>query len=180
MARVLQRALLVAGAGALVFVLAAIGLSIGATRHGDRPDRVTEVAAGPYPLTVALYRVPVSAGFALPFAIAPRRPVAGPLRITVTSVPQAGVAAWPIRASVRADSATANAVLGEAEIPVQGEWQLLISVDGPLGSGEAAVPITATAPPPMPEWLAWSIGYLPLLGLLVFASAQRPPRAERP
>jgi len=64
-------------------------------------------------------------------------------------------------------------VQGAAEIPVQGLWHLQITVDGASGRGEADVPITATAPPAIPGWLGWTIGFVPLAGLLLFLLMQR-------
>jgi hypothetical protein len=67
-------------------------------------------------------------------------------------------------------------VQGSAEVPVQGSWSLDIAVDGPRGPGEVAVPFRATAPPAMPDWLGWLIGFVPFYGLVGFLVVQRPRR----
>jgi hypothetical protein len=131
------------------------------------------VTAGPYALKVSLYTDPARAGFAMPFAIAPEPPISGTLTYTVTTVPGFDVDATPVHASLTPDAQVPNGVQGEAEISVQGDWILQIVVNGPAGQGVASVPITATAPPLMPPWLAWSLGFLPLVGLLVFLLLQR-------
>jgi hypothetical protein len=49
-------------------------------------------------------------------------------------------------------------------------------VSGPRGPGEAAVPFRATAPPAIPRWLGWVIGFVPFYGLIGFLVLQRPRR----
>ncbi len=173
MSKTLQRILLAVGAGALLILIIELVLALAATMHGSTPARVERVQAGPYPLTVSLYTDPANAGFALPFAIAPQQPQSGVLTFDVTSVPGTGVDATPVHASITHDSNIRNGVQGAAEITVRGEWNLLISVDGPQGHAEASVPVTATAPPAIPLWLGWSIGLIPLYGLLAFLLLQR-------
>jgi hypothetical protein len=173
MSKLWQRLLLAVGGVAFIFLTAEIVFSIAATTHGSTPARVVQVTAGSYALKVSLYTDPARAGFALPFAIAPQQPISGTLTYTVTTVPGFDVDATPVHASLTPDAQVPNGVQGEAEISVQGDWSLHIVVDGPAGQGAADVPITATAPPLMPPWLAWSLGFLPLLGLLVFLLLQR-------
>ena len=173
MPKIVQRLLLLAGVLALVVLIVEISLSIAATTHGSRPARVVRVNAGPYPLVVNLYKYPANAGFALPFAIAPQTPIHGALSYDVNSLPGDGVDATPVHASFSADPATGNGIQGNAEITVRGPWILQITVNGPAGSGVVDVPITATAPPAIPEWFGWLIGFIPLYGLLIFLFMQR-------
>lgn len=179
MSRLWQRLLLAVGGVAFIFLTVEIVFSIAATTHGSTPARVAQVTAGPYALKVSLYTDPARAGFALPFAIAPQRPISGTLTYSVTTVPGFDVDATPVHAGLTPDAQVPNGVQGEAEISVQGDWSLHVVVTGPAGEGAADVPITATAPPLMPPWLAWSLGFLPLLGLLVFLLLQRQ-RAPQP
>jgi hypothetical protein len=173
MPKLWQRLLLAVGGIAFLFLTIEIAFSIAATTHGSTPVRVVQVPAGPYALTVSLYTDPARAGFALPFAIAPQQPVSGTLTYTVNSVPGFDVDATPVHASLSMDAQVPNGVQGEAEITVQGDWYLQVVVNGPDGQGEVDVPVTATAPPLMPPWLAWSLGFLPLVGLLAFLLLQR-------
>lgn len=172
MSRVLQKVLLVVGVIALVALVVEISLSVAATMHGSTPKRVVHVMAGPYALQVSLYDDPANAGFALPFAIAPQPPMHGSLTYDVTSLPDEGIHATPVHASIGPDANVAGGVQGDAEIPVQGQWFLHIIVNGSAGEGVADVPITATAPPAIPGWLGWVIGYIPLVGLVVFVGMQ--------
>jgi hypothetical protein len=178
MRQLLQKVLLVAGVLALVVLLLEIVLSVQATVPGSTPVRVVHVNAGPYPLTVSLYRDPANAGFALPFAIAPTQAVHGTLTFDVSSIPAQGVSATPVHASLGPDASNANAVRGDAEITVRGQWYLGIHVSGPQGEATVRVPITATAPPALPLWIGWLIGFIPLYGLLAFLLLQ-PGRKER-
>jgi hypothetical protein len=173
-----QRLLLAVGLVALVALLTEIGLTVAATIPGSQPARVVNVNAGPYPLKVSLYTYPARAGFAVPYAIAPADQTGG-LTFAVISQPR-GVDATPINDGVSADPAVAGGVRGAAEVPVAGSWLLAITVDGPRGQAEAAVPFEATAPPAMPEWLGWVIGFVPLYGLIGFLVVQRPRRRPAP
>ena len=158
----------------LVAVGGEIIYSIAATTHGSTPARVVQVQAGPYPLTVSLYTYPAHASYALPFAIAPQQSPHGNLTYEVSSIPDTSdVPATPVRASLSPDSHVPGGVQGDAEITVQGKWFLDIVVIGSAGRGETFVPIIATAPPAIPTWLGWTIGYIPLYALLVFLLLQR-------
>jgi hypothetical protein len=180
MAKPFQFLLLAVGVILLLVVGGEIIYSIAATTHGSTPARVVQAQAGPYPLTVSLYTDPARASYALPFAIAPQRPTSGALTYSVTSVPDpSDVPATPIRASLSPDPNVRNGVQGAAEITVQGTWNLDIIVTGSAGQGEAFVPITATAPPAIPTWLGWTIGFIPLYGLLVFLLMQRGRKASK-
>jgi hypothetical protein len=161
-----QRALLGLGVVALAVLLVEIGLSVAATTHGSRPVQVEHVDAGPYPLRVSLYTDPARAGFALPFAIASSGTPA--LTYQVTSTPEQGPPATPVRATLTPDPAMPGGVQGLAEITVRGVWSLDITVQGPRGIGHAQVPVTATAPPAIPAWLGWVVGFAPLYGLFGF------------
>ena len=168
MSKILQRVLLALGVVALVVLLIDTGISIASTLPSGTPARVVQVSAGPYPLTVNLYKDPANAGYALPFSIS--SPQARSLTFDASTVPSVDVDATPVRASL---TPTTNGEQGTAEITVQGAWTLQINVSGPAGHAFALVPITATAPPAIPLWLGWLIGLIPLYGLLLFLFIQR-------
>jgi hypothetical protein len=168
-----QRGLVIAGVLAALAVFGAIAQQVAATLPGSRPARVEQVTAGPYTLRVSLYVYPAHAGLSLPYAIAPARPVAGPLRYTVTAVPTGGVDATPINGSFGAVSDASGAVRGSVAVTVRGPWLLHVEVIGPAGVGVADVPFQATAPPAIPFWLGWLIGLIPAGGLVAFLLAQR-------
>ncbi len=166
----LQRLLLVVGVIALAALLIELGISIAATTHSSTAARVVHVQAGPYPLTVSLYKDPANAGYALPFAISSTKP----LFYDVTTNPHTKVTATAIHASINPDVNNKNEVQGTAEITVRGDWLLHIVASGPQGKGMADVPIVATAPPPIPQWLGWLIGgIVPLGSLFLFLFLQR-------
>ncbi len=165
----LQRVLLVVGVVALIALFAEIGISIAATTHSATPVRVIHAQAGPYPLTVSLYKYPADAGYALPFAISSTEA----LTYDVTTNPHTKVTATAVRAAISPDSNNKDGVQGTAEITVRGDWLLHIVASGPQGTGTADVPIVATAPPPIPQWLGWFIGGLiPLGSLFLFLFMQ--------
>lgn len=168
MAILFQRLLLVAGLLVLLVLLVEIGVSVAATTHGNIPVRVVHVVAGPYPLTVNLYKDPANAGFALPFSVVSESQLGGKLSYDISSLPSKGVSATPVRAGINQDAKAPNIWQGAAEITVQGTWKLHIVVMGPTGKGVVDVPIVASAPPAIPLWLGWLLGFIPLVGLLLF------------
>lgn len=171
---ILQRILLVAGILALVVVLVDLGISIAATIPGSTPARIDHVTAGPYHLTVSLYRNPADAGYGLPFAIAPTQAASGSLTYHVYSQPGQGVDATPVRATFNPDPQVHNGIQGAAEITVKGPWSLQIQVAGSAGKGVVNIPVTAVALPAVPVWLGWMIGFVPFYVLCVFFVMQLP------
>jgi hypothetical protein len=115
-----------------------------------------------------MYTYPANAGFALPFTIAPEQAVNGPLTFHIQSLPGKSVDANPVRATFSTDPKVLHGIVGAAEITVQGPWTLQIQVDGPAGQGVANVPVTATALPPIPNWLGWFLGFIPFYVLIIF------------
>lgn len=180
MHKTLQKFLLVVGIIALLFLLVEIGASLAATQHGNTPARVDQVSAGLYHFTVSLYDDPAHAGFTLPFAIAPTGASAGSWNYQVTSVPQGTPfrngqillgdqrTATPIKDSVSPDPKVPGGVQGDAEITVQGQWNLHVIVDGPAGQQTFDVAITATTLPAIPTWLGWLLGFIPVYGIIIF------------
>lgn len=164
----LQRLFLLLGVIGLGVVLIDLVISIAATFPGTTPARVDHVTAGPYHLTVSLYSDPAKAGYALAFAVAPTQAVDGSLTYHAYSLPGKGVDATPVRATFHADPNVRNGIQGAAEITVKGPWTLQVTVNGAAGQGVANIPITATALPPIPVWLGWSIGFVPFYVLCVF------------
>ncbi|GAC1355607.1 MAG: hypothetical protein NVSMB38_36110 [Ktedonobacteraceae bacterium] len=67
---------------------------------------------------------------------------------------------------------TADGSPGNVNITVRGNWILHIIVNGPNGQGEALVPFSASAPPAIPVWFAWLIGFIPLYGIILFLLTQ--------
>ena len=178
--RFLQKCLLTLGVLALVFLLVEIGASLLATQHGSAPARVDQITAGPYRFTANLYNDPARAGSTLPFAIAPQGATSGSWTYHVTSMPQGRVqsngkiimsgnrVATPIKDSVSPDPQIPGGIQGDAEISVQGQWNLQVVVEGPSGQQTFDIPVTATTLPAIPLWLGWTIGFLPVCGIVIF------------
>jgi hypothetical protein len=178
MRKFLQFMLLVLGVLALVVLLADIVYSIQATTRSGSPVRVEEVKAGSYDLLVSFYKYPANAGYALPFAIAPKQPVQGTLTYQVNSIPSRGVDATPIRAGLSTDPNIKNGVQGTAEVTVHGDWSMRIAVAGPSGPATGSVDLPVIAPPTLPVWLGWFVGLVPLYGLLGFVLLLRNRKAS--
>lgn len=176
----LQRMLLILGVLALVFLLVEVTATLVATQHGSTPERVEQITVGQDHFRVSLYDSPARAGFALPFAIAPQGSTRGNWSYQVTSIPQGspgrsgeilmsgGRIATPVKASVSPDPQHPGGVQGIAEITVAGAWDLYVVVNDPSGQQSFDVSLTAVTLPPMPGWLGWSLGFLPVLGAAIF------------
>src|SRR5258708_2809570 len=108
MQKVLQRVLLVLGVLCLLAVVVELILTVVSSMPGNTPVRVVHVTAGPYPLTVSLYKDPADAGYYLPFALFPQAGMKSGLTFTVSSIPGDGVNATPVRASLNSDPTRAG------------------------------------------------------------------------
>jgi hypothetical protein len=167
MAKVLQRLLLVVGIVGLIALFTEISLTLAATIPSSTPSQTLQVTAGPYPLTVRLYKDQALAGFALPFSIAPSDATNKQLSFDVSSVPATGVSATPVRCSISPDADTGG-IRGTAELTVRGTWYLRVIANGPAGKGTVDVPLSVVAPPGLPTWLGWPLGLIPVYGALFF------------
>lgn len=150
---------------------------LASTIHGA-PVRFIHTQAGPYPLTLAWYNEPINAGDVLPFAIAVAPGTPGKLTYQVTASPGPGVPGSLSQGDVDVQQQTPYGVPGSITLVTRGQWMLHITISGPEGLGEAAIPLTAVALPAMPAWLAWNIGLLPVYGLLLFWVLQSRHTAE--
>lgn len=144
---------------------------LASTIHGA-PVRFISAEAGPYSLKLALYSDSINAGEVVPFNIAVASGTQGPLTYQVTASPGPGVPGSLAQGDVTTQQSTPYGVPGSITLVTRGAWTLHILVSGPAGQGEADIHLMAVAPPPIPGWLAWMIGLLPLSGLLLFWVAQ--------
>ncbi len=158
---------ILAVASLIVTGVAFYQIVLASTIHGA-PVRFIDAIAGPYHIKVALYNNPINAGDAIPFNIAAAPGTQGSLTYQVTASPGPGVPGSLAQGDVNAQQNTPYGVPGSITLVTRGSWTLNIAVNGPAGQGEAAIPLTAVAPPAMPAWLAWNIGLLPVYGLLIF------------
>lgn len=179
MRKTIQIVLCLFAVGALVVTgVAFYQIVLASSIHGA-PVRFIEAQAGPYPLKLALYNDPINAGDAMPFAIEVAPGMQGPLTYQVTASPGPGVSGSLAQGDINEQQHTSYGVPGSISLVTRGPWTLHIAISGPAGRGEAAIPLTAVAPPAIPAWLAWNIGLLPLYGLLLFWVAQSRRGAKR-
>lgn len=147
-----------------------------ARAHDEPAAGVANVRAGPYRLEVRWYTDPPRTNQPLEVLIVPLDlPPEEASRLTVALVarPGLGTEATPTRGTVGPDPDRAGAFAAQVNLPVQGAWNLEISVSGPSGRGQARVELLVAAPGAIPLWLGWAIGLSPLLGLGAFLLWQR-------
>ncbi|HYU18618.1 MAG TPA: hypothetical protein VEQ11_07965 [Chloroflexota bacterium] len=145
--------------------------------HGVSPARSELLRAGPYTLELSFYSEPVRAAQAVAITITPRDrdsswSVARDLWVTLVAEPGPAVAAPITRPRVVPDDDDADSLAAELRLAAPGPWLIHLSIDGPLGHGEADVAISAAAPSAIPVWLGWAIGLAPLAGLALFGWSQ--------
>jgi hypothetical protein len=155
-------------------------LATGGYAHaqGSDPLRTFSAQLGPYPVVVEYYNAP-SGGQALSFRVVPKNRAAAPSSYTVTAVPDTTLDATPVKATLAPDMDASGAVRGTVNLPVSGQWLLLIDADGPLGRGGGNAPVLASAPPAIPLWLGWLIGLTPVWAILVIVASRAPRRAKQ-
>lgn len=158
-------------ASLIVVVVVLLQVVLSPYVHGG-PARVVHVNAGPYPLQVTFYASPANAGYALPFAIQSGTGEAHTLTYDVSAVPVKGTKGSIVHGNITANTITADGIPGYVNITVRGSWELRILVNGPEGQGQTTISFEAAAPPAIPTWFAWSIGMIPLCGLVVFLLRQ--------
>jgi len=168
MRKVMQLILCLFAVAALIVTgVAFYQIVLASTIHGA-PVRFINATAGPYPIKLALYNDPINAGDAIPFNIAVVSGTRGSLNYQVTASPGPSVPGSLAQGDVNAQQSTAYGLPGSITLVTRGSWTLHIVITGPAGRGEAMILLTAVAPPPLPAWLAWNIGLLPVYGLLLF------------
>ncbi|MEV6426222.1 hypothetical protein [Nocardia sp. NPDC051463] len=168
-----------------VAVLAAVTLSLVAIAPAAAYAPVdivhTErVQAGPYSLTVGFSTWPLRAMKSLDFTFMPDGGIAdksGTLRVTGPAIKPGRRAAPLVRHPRKRDSWG----LDVKAFDDPGSYRFAFAIDGPLGHGEGTldgVEVLDQPGPPLP--LSWTIGTLPLLGLIAFlAVAWRRTRPDR-
>jgi hypothetical protein len=166
-----------------VFSLVVTGIAfyqivLASTIHGS-PVRFIDAQAGPYRLTLALYSDSIQAGDVIPFALAVAPNTGGKLTYQVTASLGHGVPGSLVQGDVNAQQSTPYGVPGSITLVTRGPWTLHIVISGPTGRGEASIPLTAVTFPAIPAWLAWTIGLLPLYGLLLFWVGQTRRTAQK-
>ncbi len=163
-----------------LLLLVVFGLGSGqAAAHSGDPLKTIAVRVGAYPMLVHYYNDP-RGGEALVFGIEPQAGAAAPSSYRIVAIPGATTNATAVNASVTTAVDHAG-IDGTVNLPVSGQWLLEIQVDGPLGSSYAEAPLLASAPPAIPEWAGWIVGFLPAAALGGFIMMQlRRARAAPP
>ncbi len=175
--RIWQFALLIGAIVSLVVVIIVLlQVVLSPYIHGG-PARIVNVNAGPYPLKMTFYANPANAGYALPFAI---QSGVSNLTYDVSARPGTNTIGSIVHGNVNTGTTTADGIPGNVNITVRGSWILSITVDGPSGQGVANIAFSAAAPPAIPAWFAWLIGFIPLYGIVAFLLVRKKHNQKKP
>ena len=151
-------------AGRLVLLAA---LSIGAQAHVGSPDIYLDGKAGPYQLFVTIRPPQVIPGVA---ELEIRSETPGVTRVRAVPVPMAGPGARfaPVPDTLAVSPQDAQLFTGSLWMMAPGSWQVRISVDGPQGQGQIAIPVPSAARATKKMQFALA-GLLSVLGLFLVA-----------
>jgi len=152
-----------------------LGLS-GISAAGQGPIRSETRYAGAYTLRIDLYSDPAFTGRRLNFDVVVDASTADQLRsvtLTGSAIPEVGTNASPLRATLSHAGQPVGGFQGYVTPQVRGSYRLHLTISGPAGTNAVDLPLRVAAPTAIPIWFAWSIGLLPLLGLIGFGWRQR-------
>ncbi len=147
-------------------------LCAGTAHANGGSGRKTTTTAGAYTIDVTLSQDPSAIDQPLDISVTPHDATQH-LSGQVVAKPGLGTDAANIYAHLNAPEGKQAPLTGSLRLPVQGAWQIVVELDGPHGHGEATINVVAAAPGAMPLWLAWYLGDLPALGLLLWSLYQR-------
>ena len=166
----------------IVLMLGLALLPPSAQAHGGAGYR-QDVQVGPYPVVIEFSEWPIRAERSVDYFFEPAGGVDGKTA-TITFIspkqvetaltghtdPSEHLAAWPLPRHPRQRDVWG---LDLFALPHPGEWQIKLTIDGPLGPGEATVgPFTVLEQPGPPAPVSWAVGVLPPLGFLVWLIAR--------
>lgn len=128
----------------MLAVLALAVLALAAQAHVGSPDIYLDGKAGPYQLFVTVRPPLVIPGVA---ELEIRSGTPGIRRVSAVPVPMAGPGARfaPVPDRLRVSPQDAQLFTGSLWMMAPGSWEVRISVDGPQGKGEMAVPVPSAA-----------------------------------
>lgn len=154
----------------LVLLLAPL-LAAPVAAHELEPHHVL-VQAGPYPVEVGFSEWPVLAERAVDITFLPEGGIAGKTAALALVPPGGDEQAYRLSGPLGRHPRQRDFWgLDLIALPAEGEWTLALTVDGPAGPGEAALPLPVgprPGPPPLPMWL---LGILPAAAIAALVAA---------
>jgi hypothetical protein len=151
----------------VLFCLAIFFLFVAFTAAGASPLQTQTVTVGPYQLLLSFYSLP-RVGQQLRLTIGPQKTG------TTLQFSQALLKPGPhtdgnvIAVTISPTGDVPGTYNVNLTPPVRGEWMLHLNVTGSSGSFTGNIPLNVQGPPPMPTWLGWTIGMIPLPLLVWF------------
>jgi len=158
---------------AVSLVLGAVGLGVlgagarEAQAHLNSPDLFHEGMAGPYKVLVTIRPPEVIPGVATIEVLASSPE---PAKVTLVPMPMRGPGAIspPVADVAVQDPGDPRRFQGKLWLMATGSWQVRVHAEGPLGTGDLAVPVAALAS--RTRTMQWGLGAV-LLALLAFLFA---------
>lgn len=146
----------------LVFFLA---LTLAAPLHvlaREQPASSKTLVAGPYIVDVTFSEDPPQIEQPLDVTVVAHSQM--DLSGSLIAQPGLGTDSIPVHTAFTPDQKKPWILTGSIHLSVRGAWHLVFALNGERGQGTASIDVTVTAPNPMPLWLGWLIGLLPLVG----------------
>ncbi len=156
-------------AGALVFcTFFALMLFLSSTpalaASRNQPAQSQTLVAGPYTIVMGLSTSQPIVDQDFIVTIVPRGAVT--LSGTLQAQPGPGTDGIIVRRTLVADAVHSQTLTSAIRVPVRGAWTLVVSLNGPQGTGRASMDIIVAVPNAIPPWQGWTIGLLPLVGFV--------------
>lgn len=145
-----------------------------AAAHEVGPMHTELVSAGPYQLRIEFFSWPLRSGRSTNLLVTPvdGRYQQRQLALSGVLQPSTSVTDTARTLKVEDDNDSRNGYTFNLNPGTQGDWQLKLNVRGAQGSDGAILNLLVEGPPAIPGWLGWTVGLLPLWGLLGFFVAQ--------
>ncbi len=138
------------------------------------PLRTISLTAGPYVVSINLFEDPLRVDHPLELTVVPHEiglQLIGQVIVNPILGTDASERSSPLTPDVT-DTDLPGTLAATINFPVQGIWQIIVELHGPLGKGTTSFTVKVLAPGPIPLWLAWLIGVSPMAGLVWVARHQ--------
>lgn len=155
----------------LLMAAATLGLPAAGPAAAYQPVNIVHterVQAGPYGVTVGFTTWPIRAMQSLDFTFLPDGGIAGKSGTLKINGPDRRATRW-VRPLVRHPRKRDSWGLDVKSLNAPGDYSFTFAIDGPQGHGDgtlSGVRVIDQPGPPLP--LSWTLGLLPLAGLVIF------------
>ncbi len=96
----------------------------------------------------------------------------GDWQLTAEVAPSTSTEATPVKFNGDFEKGNAAKRSINMDFPIAGNWYVYLTIKDAAGESRLLIPVKVDSPPVMDEWLAWTIGLAPLIGIVGFGLGQ--------